>query len=140
MSRKPQHKGYVGWLDGKVVAYLPAIDSAFGRKRTEAGLAAWAAQGITPDLRPTMEEAFELHQRAVALTQAAEQAEPRGEGKPWSLSDDLTLLTHGGSVGVDQVATHDLDRSPAAARRRLAWLRRYEPDLVAKHWRGEEVA
>jgi hypothetical protein len=67
----------------------------------------------------------------------AEEVHRREDGhrKHWNDAEDRFLLEFGWCLGVRFVAEHDLGRTEAAARRRLAWLRKNEPGLVARYWR-----
>ncbi len=52
-------------------------------------------------------------------------------GKRWSDHDDRFLVFYGAAVGYDFVASHDLGRPKGAGTRRMRWLRKHMPELVA---------
>ncbi len=56
-------------------------------------------------------------------------------GKRWSERHDRFLAFYGPAIGYDFVASHDLGRPAGAGVRRIRWLRKHKPELVA-----EEVA
>ena len=51
--------------------------------------------------------------------------------KAWTDKEDRFLAFYGPAVGYDFVASHDLGRPAGAGKRRIAWLRKNKPELVA---------
>lgn len=51
--------------------------------------------------------------------------------KRWTERDDRFLAFYGPAVGYDFVASHDLGRPAGAGVRRMRWLRKNNPELVA---------
>lgn len=53
--------------------------------------------------------------------------------KRWTAEDDEFLARWGETMsdGYVFVASHDLDRSRGAGRRRIQWLRKHKPELIA---------
>ena len=52
--------------------------------------------------------------------------------KPWTDKDDRFLAFYGPAVGYDFVASHDLGKAKGAGTRRMRWLRKNKPELVAQ--------
>ncbi len=52
-------------------------------------------------------------------------------GKHWTEKQDRFLAFYGPAVGYDFVASHDFGRSKGAGNRRMRWLRKNWPELVA---------
>ena len=50
--------------------------------------------------------------------------------KRWTAQDDEFLARWGACAGYAFVSSHDLGRSEAAGRRRIAWLRKHKPELI----------
>ena len=60
-----------------------------------------------------------------------------GHNRQWNEAEDVFLLSYGWCGGVGFIASHDLGRTEASARRRLSWLKKNKPKLYVLHWRDK---